>query len=351
MRYFQVRPFCNSERSLLKRAIGSFLGLTAAFLMPELPDSIHPVAAFGRLMQRLERSIYPSNVGQVNSDTGPTTSAIKLTKSSSCSLKYRGVAYNLVGILGSIALGYLFEELSPFASTIMFLEVTAAPKALYQIAGEIGNDLVNGNVDRARTKIRGLVSRDTKSLQPDDIIRASIASVAENTVDAITAPLFYAITVGPAGVLAYRAVNTLDAMVGYRNERYREFGWFSARLDDMANWVPARITIIAVALTRPAMSLDILRHAYRHGADHPSPNAGRVEAAFAYALGVKLGGMSSYDGEMTERPVVGRGDDPNEQDIERAIELSVIASIISAALIVSVAMGFVYLRGYFCNGS
>ncbi len=353
MRYFHIRPLSDSERHALKHGIGSLLGLTAAFVVPELPDSLHPVAAFGRWMQRLERSVYPSGSEQVAYDTElvspgtePITSGGEPITPSTRSLKYLGAAYNLAGVLSSAALGCLLDDFSPLGGTIISLEAAAAPKALYEIAGEIGDDLANGNIDQARTRLRALVSRDTASLQPDDVIRAVIESVAENTVDAITSPLLYAIAAGPAGVLAYRAVNTLDAMVGYRDNRYREFGWFSARLDDIANWLPARITVIAVALARPTMSLEIIRHAYRHGASHPSPNAGRVEAAFAYALGVKLGGMNSYNGDLTERPVVGGGSAPNEQDIDRAVRLSRVVSVISAVLVVSGVAASFRLQGW-----
>ncbi len=383
MKYFHTLSHCNLKKRTTKHSIGSLLALVAAFVLPELPNSIHPVAVFGKLMQRLEDNIYPHEENadpvkdkiylateETHSDrskplgdwrktarsyekvaalagmmqvgclhvTGhvrdPAKNTSHLDYPSHGSLKYLGIAYNLVGTLSSAALGYLIDNISSLGGTVLSLEVAAGPNALYKIASEISHELENGDIDQARKKVGALVSRDTASLQADDILRASIESVAENTVDAITAPLLYAIIGGPAGVLTYRAINTLDAMVGYRNNRYGEFGWFSARLDDIANWLPARITVIAVALTRPLMSIDIIRQANLQGSKHPSPNAGRVEAAFAYTLGIKLGGVNSYHGKTMERPVVGGGNEPNELDVDRVIRLSRIASIISAFLII-----------------
>ncbi len=362
MRHFHTLSYYdlkkrNLKKRMTKYSIGSFLALVAAFVLPELPDSIHPVAVFGNLMQRLEHNIYPH---EENAD--PAKDKIYLAAEethsgrskppgyqSPSSLKYLGIAYNLAGTLSSAALGCLIDNISAFGGTILSLEVAAGPNALYKIASEISHELENGNIDQARKNVGALVSRDTASLQADDILRASIESVAENTVDAITAPLLYAVIGGPAGVLTYRAINTLDAMVGYHNNRYGEFGWFSARLDDIANWLPARITVIAVALTRPLMSIDIIRQANLQGSKHPSPNAGRVEAAFAYALGIKLGGVNSYHGNTMERPVVGRGNKPDELDIDRAIRLSRVASIISAFLIIAGVAALSYLQGCRCN--
>ena len=153
------------------------------------------------------------------------------------------------------------------------------------------------------------------------ISRAVVESVAENCVDAVVAPAFWALVAGGAGVAAHRAVNTLDAMVGHRSPRYRRFGWASARLDDVAAWVPARLAALAVAAVRPARAGAVWR-AVRHQAPaHPSPNGGVVEAAFAAALGVTLGGRNRYGERVEHRPLLGTGPPAGPRDVERAVVL------------------------------
>src|SRR5262249_41107178 len=154
-----------------------------------------------------------------------------------------------------------------------------------------------------------------------EVARAAVESVAENTVDAVVAPALWAALAGAPGVLAYRAVNTLDAMVGHRSTRYARFGWASARLDDAANWVPARVTAALVAAARPARAAAIAS-AVRHQAPaHPSPNAGVAEAAFAAALGVRLGGRNAYGDRVELRPALGDGPPPAPADVARAVRL------------------------------
>ena len=152
------------------------------------------------------------------------------------------------------------------------------------------------------------VGRDTERLDEPGIVRAAVESVAESTVDGVTAPLFWAIVAGPVGAVVYRAVNTLDSIFGHRDDRYGQFGWASARIDDLANFLPARLTAPLVSLAalllrqRAGQSLRIL---LRDGRKHSSPNSGLAEAAVAGALGVQLGGVSYYGGEPLERPTLG----------------------------------------------
>jgi adenosylcobinamide-phosphate synthase len=155
--------------------------------------------------------------------------------------------------------------------------------------------------------------------------RATVESVAENTADAVVAPLFWGAVAGVPGLLGYRAVNTLDAMVGYRSARYAAFGWASARLDDVANWIPARLTAVLTGLAAPVVGgdpLDTWEVWRRDGGAHPSPNAGQVEAAAAGALGVRLGGANIYHGRAELRPALGNGPSPEVFDIGRAATLS-----------------------------
>ena len=156
-------------------------------------------------------------------------------------------------------------------------------------------------------------------------MRATVESVAENTSDAAVAPLFWGAVAGVPGLLAYRAANTLDAMVGYRSPRYARFGWASARLDDVLNWLPARATAALTVLTAQLAGgspAGAWRAWQRDGAAHPSPNAGRCEAALAGALGLRLGGRNVYGSRVEERPTLGDGQPPVRGDIGRAVRLS-----------------------------
>jgi adenosylcobinamide-phosphate synthase len=222
-----------------------------------------------------------------------------------------------------------------------------------------GNDLAS-----ARRLLPSLCGRDPAGLDATEMARAVIESVAENTCDAVVAPLLWGAVAGLPGLAAYRAVNTLDAMVGYRSPRYLRFGWASARLDDVANWVPARVTAvltIACALVNtqmvplpgtsaqdppaeghrvPGPAAAAARAVLRDGARHPSPNAGRCEAAFAGALGLRLGGTNVYGGVTEVRPGLGDGRAPEPDDIRRAIRLSQAVTAAATGLAVLIALCF-----------
>ena len=227
------------------------------------------------------------------------------------------------------------------------------------MAALAGNDLAS-----ARRVLPSLCGRDPAGLDAAGITRAVIESVAENTSDAVVAPLLWGAVAGLPGLAAYRAVNTLDAMVGYRSPRYLRFGWASARLDDAANWVPARVTAaLTVACAPVTMMVPLpgtsaqsppaegrlvlgsaaaaLRSVLRDGGHHPSPNAGRCEAAFAGALGLRLGGTNVYGGVAEVRPELGEGRAPEPDDIRRAIRLSRVVTVAATglALLVSLASG------------
>lgn len=168
--------------------------------------------------------------------------------------------------------------------------------------------LGQNDLESARRRLSWIVGRDTAQLDEGEVVRATVETVAENLSDGIVAPLFYLALGGPAAMGAYKAVNTLDSMVGYRNERYREFGWFSARADDWANWIPARLTALLVWLgcMLPGYSLTrSVRVTLRDGASQPSPNAGYPEAAVAGALGVQLGGLNHYGGVASRKAFLG----------------------------------------------
>ena len=194
------------------------------------------------------------------------------------------------------------------AASILLLYFAIAPRDLYAHAAAVRDALLAGDLELARAKVSMMVGRDTTSLDDEGVARAVVESVAENTSDGVTAPLFYGILFGPAGAWLYKASNTLDSMFGYRNERYREFGWASARFDDLLNYLPARLTVLAVAGAAFILRLDpaaSIRSVRLCAKKHESPNAGYPESAFAGALGVTLGGERSYGGVTKTVPTLG----------------------------------------------
>ncbi len=189
-------------------------------------------------------------------------------------------------------------------------------------ARAIGGALAAGDVDVARERLPHLCGRDPQALDSDGIARAVVESVAENTSDAVVGALVWGAVGGVPGLVAFRAVNTLDAMVGHKSPRYRRYGWASARLDDVLGWPGARLTAGLAALAGDSPS-GAVRAWRTDAAKHPSPNAGPVEASFAGALGVRLGGTLSYGGRVEHRPVLNTdGRDVRVTDIERAVKLS-----------------------------
>ena len=198
-------------------------------------------------------------------------------------------------------------------------------RSLERAAEAVAAAVESGDLAAARRLLPALAGRDPGTLGAAELCRAGVESVAENTADAVTGPLFWGAVAGPVGVAVYRAVNTLDAMVGHRNERYEHFGWASARLDDVLTWPAARLAAWLAVLLAPVAGGDRSRAwatLRRDGAAHPSPNAGRLEAVFAGALGLTLGGVNSYGGRLERRPRLGDGRPPGAEDLRRAVCLS-----------------------------
>jgi adenosylcobinamide-phosphate synthase len=197
-----------------------------------------------------------------------------------------------------------------------------------------------GDLPAARQQLTHLVGRDTHGLDEAGVARAAIESVAENTSDAVVAPLLAGALAGVPGLAAYRAANTLDAMVGHRSDRYVNFGWAAARLDDLLNWLPARLGAALVVGLAPTVGGDPAeaRRIWRRDAkSHPSPNAGQIEAAFAGALDVRLGGVNQYDGRDEDRHTLGDGRPATRGDIEAANHLSTMVGAASAVAAVTLA--------------
>lgn len=212
---------------------------------------------------------------------------------------------------------------------------TLAQRGLDDAARKVQDALARHDDDAARSAMPALVGRDPASLDREAMIRATVESVAENSSDGVIAPLFFLFIAGPAGAIAYKAINTLDSMIGHRDERYLHFGRFAAQLDDVANWIPARIAALCI-MAASEVWLRRGREAYaicsRDAGKHESPNAGYPEAAMAGGLGIQLGGPAIYEGEKIERATLGDADCP-----------STIDDIASARVILRIATGVAFL--------
>lgn len=288
-----------------RRALSVAAGLAADRALPEPPDTLHPVAVFGRAMTSLEGHCWKDD-------------------------RAIGAAFAALGVAGASAAG------ARIGSTILATALCVASHSLGKAAELVAEALAANDLIRARGSLRALVGRDVAHLDRGEVARAAIESVAENTVDAVVAPALWAFVGGARFVFAYRAVNTLDAMIGYRDSRYARFGWAAARADDVANWVPARLTAILVAASRPGRATTVWRTVRRDAPGHPSPNSGVAEAAFAAALGLRLGGLAIYRGRSDPRPYLGDGRDPAPEDISGAVRLSrEVTAYLGAALLAS----------------
>jgi adenosylcobinamide-phosphate synthase len=247
--------------------------------------------------------------------------------------KGAGVVHALVGATLGFGVG------AAVGSTTLATTSAVAGRALAETAGEVERSLREDDLDRARELLPALAGRNPEGLDADEIARAVIESVAENTVDAIVAPALWGAFGGAPGALGYRAVNTLDSMVGHRSSRYANYGWASARFDDVLAWLPARLTAVLVALVRPRSAWSVWSAVRTQAPSHPSPNAGVAEAAFAAALGVRLGGWNRYEDRIEQRAQLGQGRGPSERDIPDAVRLSRDVSVALAAGLAGV--GFV----------
>jgi adenosylcobinamide-phosphate synthase len=205
------------------------------------------------------------------------------------------LSYALLPLLGGI-------------TAIWIAYTTLATRSLHRESGKVVAALSEGNIASARERLSRIVSRDTSELDERDIVRAVLETVAENISDGIVAPLFYLALGGPVGAMIYKAVNTMDSMVGYLNDRYRYFGWFAARADDAANWIPARLSGFLIVGAATLLKMDgpgAWRIMIRDARKMKSPNAGFPEAAAAGALRIQLGGTNVYFGEQVHKPTLG----------------------------------------------
>jgi adenosylcobinamide-phosphate synthase len=276
--------------TVLPRSLSTAAGLLADRYLGEPPLDPHPVAAFGSLLASLERAVYDDS-------------------------RSAGMVHAGLGIGAGVVAGTVIG--SPAIATF----VAVAGRALGDAALEVAEALALDDIDAARALLPALVGRDPSRLDEHEIVRAAVESVAENTTDAVVAPALWSLFAGAPGALGYRATNTLDSMVGHHSSRYEHFGWASARADDMANWIPARVTAALVMLARPRRAAAVWQAVRDDAPAHPSPNAGVAEAAFAAALGLKLGGINTYGDRVEVRARLGSGRDAEPGDIAAAVRL------------------------------
>lgn len=281
----------------------------------------HPVVLIGKAIEKLER---------LSRRISQNAAALKIT----------GVLTAAIIVAGSWGLTWLLLRwvfnLNYWAGAVLsiwLISTTIAARGLAGAAGEIYILLQSGNLAEARRKVGMIVGRDTGNMESGCVIRASVETVAENIVDGVVAPLFYAFIGGAPLAMAYRAVNTLDSMLGYKNERYINFGMASARLDDIANYIPARLTGLFLLAAVWLFRMDVkgsLGAILRDASGHPSPNSGITEAAVAGALGVRLGGMNYYNGCGSFRAYMGKDLTPLEPGhIKQTIRLMYLSSFIA----------------------
>ncbi|WAC93533.1 cobalamin biosynthesis protein [Mycobacterium sp. Aquia_213] len=303
------------------RIVGVLVGCLADLALGD-PKRGHPVAAFGQAAAELEQFTYR--------DT-------KIAGALHVSL-----AVGTVGLIGT-AVQQATARRSPIwsiAATATASWIALGGTSLARTGLQMAQLVDRNDIEAARRLLPSLCGRDPARLDGSGLTRAALESVAENTSDAQVAPLLWAAAGGVPAVLGYRAVNTLDAMIGHRSPRYIRFGWAAARLDDVANYLPARVTAALVVLCAPLVggSPSGAAAAWRRDATrHPSPNAGVVEAAFAGALGVRLGGPTQYHHELQIRPTLGDGRAPTAADLRRAVALSRIVQLGAAALLAALS--------------
>ena len=281
-------------------ALALLLGVLADQVFGD-PRRRHPLALFGRLASRLERRLnrYPERPR-----AGRAVGLLAL----------------LVMVAPPVALAaWLHASPIGIAIDVLLLWFAIGARSLEQHAERVRSALQQGRLSQARQRVSWLVSRDTAAMDATDVARATTESVLENGNDAVFAPLFWFLLAGGPGVLAFRLVNTLDAMWGYRTPQYRHFGWAAARLDDLLGWLPARLTATSYAIL--GRTGEALRCWRRQAHQLDSPNAGPVMVSGAGALNVCLGGPASYHGAIKHKPWFGSGDAPTANDIRRATEL------------------------------
>lgn len=273
-------------------------------VLGEPPEAVHPTVLMGRAISAFEQRAL-----KMQSPRSRRLAGIFLALAMP-SLTFLSTRKVLDALPGGIR----------WTTETALISTALSMRGLADAAGSVEHALNGGGLRVARIRVARFVGRDTHDLSEREVCRAAVESVAENTSDGVVAPMLYGLLFGAPGALAYKAVNTLDSMLGYRQPPYEDLGWAPARLDDLANLAPSRLTMLSTAAIsgRPFRTL---LTALRYGPLTASPNAGMAEAAFAGALDVRLGGANAYGGVMREGPILGDGRLPVHDDIRRAVDL------------------------------
>jgi adenosylcobinamide-phosphate synthase len=284
----------------------------------------HPVVMIGWMISGLEKGLRRENF----------SSAAK--KTAGIVMVFVVVGTSIAATWALVGAANMLHPLAGTALSVFLISTTIATKGLIDSAKNVADAIASGSIDKARLGVSMIVGRDTEQMQRHDIARATIETVAENTVDAVIAPVIYALIGGAPLAMGYRAVNTLDSMIGYKNEKYADFGWAAARLDDAANYIPARISVVIIAVAaaiRRQNPKATIKTAKKFGRNHASPNSGWPEAAVAGALNLRLGGTNYYGGIPRETGYIGAGEAPlNETQISNATRLLLVSSAITVTV-------------------
>ncbi|MBM3584674.1 MAG: cobalamin biosynthesis protein CobD [Alphaproteobacteria bacterium] len=307
------------------------LALALDWLTGEPLGRVHPVALAGRLIAALECRLNRPERGERTRRARGVLLVLVVTGLAA------GVGGAMAWFARALAWGWLVE--------LAFVATLLAQRSMFDHARRVGRALERDGLDAARRAVGAIVGRDTQGLDGHGVARAAIESTAENFADGVVAPAFWYLLLGPAGIAAYKAINTLDSMVGYRDARFRAFGWCAARLDDVANWLPARLAalllILGAAFTPTAAPWRALVTVLRDSARHASPNAGWPEAAMAGALGLALNGPRAYGGAAGDQPWIGQGRArATAADIRRALFLYAVACALVAAPAGAIALAW-----------
>lgn len=309
--------------------------ITSAFLLDLVMGDPrwlpHPVVMIGKLISFLDDRLRLDWLNQ------RTAGVIMLMTTVGCA---SAATWLLLQIAGSL------HQMAGLITAILISSTCLATRSLHLESSRVAESLAAGDLPAARHYLSWIVGRDTEQLDEPEIWRALVETVAENSSDGIIAPLFWLAAGGPIGAMAYKSVSTLDSMAGYKNERYLNMGWASARMDDLLNFIPARLTALLMIVSSPLAGLSAsgaIRITLRDRLNHPSPNSGHPEAAAAGALGIRLGGASSYQGIPSQKEYIGDPLQPIDQNAYRSMIRLMYASSLLMALI-SIFAAFL-LRG------
>lgn len=278
-------------------------------------NRFHPICLIGNLISFFEKKLYQNSF---------------LSGASVASLVIIIVTFTAFALL---TISYLISPYLFIITNICIIYFGISIKSLSEHAMTVKQSLNNNNLQEAKEKLAFMVSRDTKDMNEQKIVTSAVESVSENFVDGVVSPILFASIFGGVGVAFFKAVSTMDSMIGYKNEKYLLFGRFAARLDDVLNFIPARFSIISIYLGAYLLKLDHKECLVSFKADrkkHASPNSAHAMSAFAGAIGIALGGITSYDNKEVIKPLMGKDiHSPQPKHITEAVELMKLASILT----------------------